>query len=145
MIEKLPPEHRHILTPTDPTVADQQLNDKIGMEFVELDPKRVVATIPVAGNLQPYGLLHGGANATLAEAVGSTVAALNAGEGRAAVGLELSCTHHRAARAGLVTAVGTPVHVGRATVTVEIVLTDDQDKRTCTSRLTCVVRDKPPQ
>ena len=70
----------------------------MGIEITEWDPKRVVGTMPVAGNLQPYGLLHGGANATLAETIGSVAAALNAPDGRVALGLELSCTHHRAAR-----------------------------------------------
>ncbi|OZM72231.1 aromatic compound degradation protein PaaI [Amycolatopsis antarctica] len=125
-------------------IAGQQLNDKIGMELVELGPDRVVATMPVQGNLQPYGLLHGGANATLAEALGSTIAALNAGEGRVAMGLELSCTHHRAVREGTVTGVATPLHIGRGTITADIVLTDDQGRRTCSARLTCVVRDRPP-
>jgi 1,4-dihydroxy-2-naphthoyl-CoA hydrolase len=128
----------------DPAAADQQLNDKVGMRLLEVTPERVVGTIPVEGNLQPYGLLHGGANAVLAEALGSTVAALNAGPGRAAMGLELSCTHHRAVRSGTVTGVATPLHVGRGTITTEIVLTDDEGRRTCTARLTCVVRDRPP-
>jgi uncharacterized protein (TIGR00369 family) len=128
----------------DPAAADQQLNDKVGMQLIEATPERVVGTIPVEGNLQPYGLLHGGANAVLAEALGSTVAALNAGPGRAAMGLELSCTHHRAVRTGKVTGVATPLHVGRGTITAEIVLTDDEGHRTCTARLTCVVRDRPP-
>ncbi|MGW7539138.1 PaaI family thioesterase [Amycolatopsis sp. NPDC054798] len=128
----------------DPAVADQQLNDKIGLKLIELTPERVVGTIPVEGNLQPYGLLHGGANATVAEALGSVLAALNAGPERAAMGLELSCTHHRAVRSGTVTGVATPLHVGRGTITSEIVLTDDEGRRTCTARLTCVVRDRPP-
>jgi uncharacterized protein (TIGR00369 family) len=127
-----------------PEVADQLLPDKMGIEITEWDPKRVVATMPVAGNLQPYGLLHGGANATLAETIGSVAAALNAPEGRVALGLELSCTHHRAARKGLVTGVATPVHVGRSTSTYEIVITDEEGRRTCTARLTCIVREAAP-
>ena len=137
-------EHSKLFDGIAAAHADQQLNDKIGIEFVELSAERVVATMPVEGNLQPYGLLHGGANAVLAEALGSTVAALNAGDGRIAVGLELSCTHHRAVREGKVTGVATPLHVGRGTVTADIVLTDDQGRRTCSARLTCVVRDRPP-
>ncbi|MEU5259337.1 hotdog fold thioesterase [Amycolatopsis sp. NPDC021455] len=132
------------LSGIDPAAADQQLNDKVGMKLLEVTAERVVGTIPVEGNLQPYGLLHGGANAVLAEALGSTVAALNAGPDRAAMGLELSCTHHRAVRSGTVTGVATPLHVGRGTITAEIVLTDDEGRRTCTARLTCVVRDRPP-
>lgn len=127
----------------DPAYADQQLNDKLGMVITEATPERVVATMPVKGNLQPYGLLHGGANASLAEAVGSTCAALNA-LGKATMGLELSCTHHRAVREGTVTAVATPSHVGRGTITTEIVITDGAGRRTCTARLTCVVREAPP-
>lgn len=124
--------------------AEEQLTDKLGIEFDTLEPDRVVATMPVAGNRQPYGLLHGGANAVLAETLGSIAAALNAGAGRIAVGLELSCTHHRAVTEGKVTGVATPVHRGRSTATYEITIVDDQDRRTCTARLTCVLRDQAP-
>lgn len=128
----------------DPAFADQQLNDKVGMQITEATPERVVATMPVKGNLQPFGLLHGGANAVLAEALGSICAALNVAPGRAPLGLELSCTHHRGVRSGVVTGVATPVHVGRGTITVEIVIMDESERRSCTARLTCVVRDAPP-
>jgi 1,4-dihydroxy-2-naphthoyl-CoA hydrolase len=124
--------------------ADEQLNTRMGVEIVEASPERVVGTVPVKGNRQPYGLLHGGANAVLAETLGSTAAALNAGPDRAAVGLELSCTHHRAAVDGLVTGVCTPLHVGRSVSTFQIVITDQHGLRTCTARLTCVLRDRPP-
>ncbi|WP_024877883.1 hotdog fold thioesterase [Saccharomonospora piscinae] len=133
---------RALLAGATPEIAEQQLNDKLGLTFVDLTPERVSATMPVKGNLQPFGLLHGGANAVLAEALGSTLAALNAGPDRMALGLELSCTHHRPAIAGLVTGVATPVHVGRGTVTSAIEITDEAGKRTCTARLTCVVRDR---
>jgi 1,4-dihydroxy-2-naphthoyl-CoA hydrolase len=125
-------------------LIDQWLPNRMGIEITEWDPKRVVGTMPVTGNLQPYGLLHGGANATLAETLGSTAAALNAGADRVAMGLELSCTHHRAVRSGVVTGVATPLHVGRGTSSFEIVITDDEGRRTCTARLTCIVRERPP-
>lgn len=121
--------------------ADEQLANAIGILVTDWNPARTVATMPVRGNRQPYGLLHGGANAVLAETVGSTCAALNAGADRITLGLELSCTHHRGVRDGTITAVATPVHVGRSTVTVDIVLTDEAGRRTCTARLTCIVRD----
>lgn len=121
-----------------------ELNEKLGIEMIEVDPARVVATMPVEGNRQPRGLLHGGANAALAETIGSVAAVLNAGDGRIAVGLELSCTHHRAAREGLVTGVCTPLHVGRTTSTFEVVITDEEGRRTCTARLTCIVRESAP-
>ncbi|GAA3048484.1 hotdog fold thioesterase [Actinokineospora globicatena] len=127
-----------------PEVADQFLPDKLGIDVTDWTPARLVGTMPVKGNLQPYGLLHGGANAVLAETLGSIAAVLNAPEGKLAVGLELSCTHHRAVRTGIVTGVCTPLHVGRTTSTFEIVITDDHDRRTCTARLTCVTISKPP-
>lgn len=117
------------------------LGERMGMEWLETTPGRVVARIPVEGNTQPFGLLHGGASAVLAESVGSVLANLNAGPGRFAVGIELSCTHHRSARDGWVTAVATPLSVGRTLVTAHVVVADDQDRPICTARLTCFLRD----
>ncbi|MBM7775475.1 uncharacterized protein (TIGR00369 family) [Actinokineospora baliensis] len=127
-----------------PDFADQFLPDKLGIDVTDWTPTRLVGTMPVKGNLQPYGLLHGGANAVLAETLGSIAAVLNSPSGKLAVGLELSCTHHRAVRSGVVTAVCTPLHIGRTTSTFEIVITDDEDRRTCTARLTCVSIAKAP-
>ncbi|HEX5401742.1 MAG TPA: hotdog fold thioesterase [Pseudonocardiaceae bacterium] len=121
-----------------------EFNEKLGIEVLEVSAERIVATMPVEGNRQPLGLLHGGANAALAETIGSIAAVLNAADGRIAVGLELSCTHHRAAKAGHVTGVCTPLHVGRTTSSFEIVITDEEGRRTCTARLTCIVRDNTP-
>ncbi|WP_184729236.1 PaaI family thioesterase [Saccharopolyspora phatthalungensis] len=124
--------------------ADEQLTERMGIEIVECGPDRVVGTMPVAGNRQPYGLLHGGANAVLAETLGSIAAGLHAGADRLAVGLDLSCTHHRAATEGAVTGVATPLHQGRSTATYDITITDEEGRRTCSARLTCVLRDQPP-
>lgn len=123
----------------------EQLTFRMGIKITELSPDRVVATMPVAGNRQPYGLLHGGANAVLAEALGSVAAALNAGADRFAVGLELSCTHHRAVASGTVTGVATPLHRGNTAATYEITISDEQGRRTCSARLTCVLRDGAPR
>jgi len=117
------------------------LGERMGMEWLETTPQRVVARIPVAGNTQPFGLLHGGASAVLAESAGSVLANLNAGPGRFAVGIELSCTHHRSAREGWVTAIATPLSVGRTLVTSQITVTDEEDRPVCTARLTCFLRD----
>ena len=80
--------------------------------------------MPVAGNRQPFGLLHGGASAALAETMGSYHGSL-VGGGKSPFGIELSCTHHRSATDGVVTAVSTPLHIGRTLCTFEIVVTDD--------------------
>ena len=121
----------------------EQLADRMGIELVRLTRDEVVGRMPVAGNRQPYGLLHGGASAVLAETLGSMLAALHVLPERTPVGLELSCTHHRAAVEGWVTGTARPVHVGRSTSTSEIVLVDEQGRRTCTARLTCLHRDIP--
>ena len=120
-----------------------QLQDRMGIEFVTWTRDEVVGRMPVAGNRQPYGLLHGGASAVLAETLGSVLAALNVMPDLSPVGLELSCTHHRAAVDGWVTGTARLVYLGRSTSTSEIVLVDDRGRRTCTARLTCVHRDTP--
>src|SRR6478672_13309067 len=119
-----------------------ELELRMGMEITEISPERVVATMPVEGNRQPFGLLHGGASAALAETMGSYHGAL-VGGGKAPLGIELSCTHHRAAKDGLVTAVSVPLHVGRTLCTFEIVISDDAGRRVCTARLTVLMRDIP--
>ena len=121
-----------------------ELNERLGVVFLEASPERVVATMPVEGNRQPYGLLHGGASVALGETLGSTLAALNSPPERSAVGIEINATHHRAALAGTVTGVATPLNVGRTLVTSEIVVTDEQDRRVCTVRLTCLLRENRP-
>lgn len=128
----------------DPAHAAEQLAERMGIELVSIGLDEVVGRMPVAGNRQPYGLLHGGANGVLAETLGSTLSALHALPERFPVGLELACTHHRSATSGLVTGTARPVHVGRSTSTTEIVLTDDDGRRLCTARLTCLHRDTRP-
>ena len=120
------------------------LVERMGIEFLEATPQRLVATMPVAGNTQPYGLLHGGASVVLAETMGSFGSVLHAGPGRVAVGIEINATHHRAARSGLVTGVARLLSAGKTMVSYEIVITDEDGARVCTSRLTCLIRDLPP-
>ncbi len=120
------------------------LTQRMGIEIVEASPERVVGTMPVEGNTQPYGLLHGGASAVLAETLGSIGSALHAGPDRIAVGLDINATHHRAARTGVVTGVATPLSLGSTLASYEIVVTDDHDHRLCTARLTCLLREAPP-
>jgi uncharacterized protein (TIGR00369 family) len=120
------------------------LGTRLGVEIVEASAERVVGTMPVEGNTQPYGLLHGGASAALAETLGSIGSMLHAGSSKIAVGVDLNCTHHRGVRSGLVTGVATPLHRGRSTATYEIVISDEEGRRVCTARLTCLLRDVRP-
>ncbi|MGV9506756.1 hotdog fold thioesterase [Streptomyces tendae] len=120
------------------------LGTRMGVQIVEASADRVVGTMPVEGNTQPYGLLHGGASAVLAETLGSVGSMLHGGASKIAVGVDLNCTHHRGVRSGLVTGVATPVHRGRSTATYEVVISDEQARRVCTARLTCLLRDLNP-
>ncbi|KYH44343.1 PaaI family thioesterase [Branchiibius sp. NY16-3462-2] len=120
------------------------LIERMGIELIEVSPQRLVATMPVAGNTQPYGLLHGGASVVLAETLGSVGAALHAGENRVAVGLDINATHHRAARGGVVTGTATALSLGNTLASYEVVVTDENGKRVCTSRITCLLRDAAP-
>ncbi|GAB3080113.1 hypothetical protein GCM10027215_22300 [Nocardioides zeae] len=113
------------------------LNEKMGIEMVEVSRERIVATMPVEGNTQPYGLLHGGASVVLAETLGSVGSALHAHPDRAAVGVDINATHHRSATSGVVTGVATPVHLGRSSTCFEVVITNEAGKRVCTARITC--------
>ncbi len=124
--------------------AVEQLTDRMGIELTALSLDEVVGRMPVRGNRQPFGLLHGGASAVLAETLGSTLSALHALPERFPVGLELACTHHRSATEGWVTGTARPLHVGRSTSTSEIVIVDEQGRRTCTAKLTCLHRDSRP-
>ncbi|WP_240506166.1 hotdog fold thioesterase [Thermoactinospora rubra] len=123
-------------------MSEGTLAARMGIEFLEASAERVVARMPVEGNTQPYGLLHGGASAVLAETIGSIGAAIHAGPGRIAVGIEINATHHRSATSGYVTGVGTRLHGGRTLATYQVEISDEQGRKVCTSRITCMLRDR---
>jgi 1,4-dihydroxy-2-naphthoyl-CoA hydrolase len=118
-----------------------ELASSMGITVTEADSKELRASMPVAGNRQPYGLLHGGASAVLAETLGSVHAAILAPAGRFPVGIELSCSHHRSATEGSVHAISRPVNVGRTLATLAVTIRDDRDRLCCTARLTCLYRE----
>jgi 1,4-dihydroxy-2-naphthoyl-CoA hydrolase len=103
--------------------AGDTINERLGIEITEASPQRVSGTMPVDGNRQPFGLLHG--------------ASLYASPDRVAVGVDINATHHRAVAAGTVTGVATPLHLGRSVACYEIVISDDRGRRVCTARITC--------
>jgi uncharacterized protein (TIGR00369 family) len=115
------------------------LDKKMGIEILEASPQRLVATMPVEGNTQPFGLLHGGANVVLAESLGSIGTQLHAGENRRIVGVDINATHHKSATKGVVTAVATPVSLGKTLCCYEVVITNEAGERTCTARITCLI------
>lgn len=115
------------------------LDIKMGIKLIEASPERLVATMPVEGNTQPIGLLHGGANVVLAESLGSIGTQLHAGPERKIVGVDINATHHKSATSGIVTAVATPVSLGKTMCCYEIVITNEKGERTCTARITCLI------
>jgi uncharacterized protein (TIGR00369 family) len=120
------------------------LGEKMGIELTEVTAQRVVGRMPVEGNTQPFGLLHGGASVVLAESLGSVAAMMHAGEGKIAVGIEINATHHRAARTGFVTGTASALSLGKTLATYDVLIIDDDGNRVCTSRITCLIRPTPP-
>ncbi|MBT2512944.1 hotdog fold thioesterase [Arthrobacter sp. ISL-30] len=114
---------------------------KMGIKFIEMGAERTVATMPVEGNTQVAGILHGGAHVVLAETLGSFAASLHAGPKRHVVGIEVGATHHRSVAEGLVTGTCTAIHLGGTLATHEIVMTDERGLRLSTARITNIIRD----
>jgi uncharacterized protein (TIGR00369 family) len=115
------------------------LDQKMGIKILEAEQGRIVGTMPVEGNTQPMGLLHGGANVVLAESLGSIGTSLHAGPNRKIVGVDINATHHKSATAGLVTGVATAISLGKTLCSWEIVITNEAGERTCTARITCLI------
>jgi 1,4-dihydroxy-2-naphthoyl-CoA hydrolase len=115
------------------------LDDKLGLEVLELTAERVVGRMPVEGNTQPMGLWHGGASCVLAETLASIGAAAHALPDRLAFGVDINATHHRSVSSGWVTGTATALRLGRTVVSYEVVLTDDSGDRIGTARVTCQV------
>ena len=114
---------------------------KMGVEFLELSAEHSVATMPVAGNTQVVGILHGGAHVVLGESLGSISSAIHAGPGRIAMGIEINATHSRSISEGFVTATCDALALGRTLATHEIVIRDSEGRRLSTVRMTNILKD----
>lgn len=122
-------------------IAIGAMAERMGITVSFATANKVVGHMPVEGNTQPFGLLNGGASMALAETLGSVGAHLHAGPTRSVVGIDINGTHHRSATSGLVTGTASPLSLGRTIAVYEIVITDEREKRICTARLTCLLRD----
>lgn len=117
-----------------------ELDEKMGVRILQESPEKVVATMPVVGNRQSLGLLHGGAMVALAEAVGSWAALKHASrQGKAVVGVDINATHHASVKTGAVTATATAIRLGKRVCSHEVVITDDDGRRLCTARISNLV------
>lgn len=113
-----------------------ELDEKMGVAVLEESAERVVATMPVEGNRQSLGLLHGGAMLALGEAVGSWAAVIHASSmGKIAVGVDVNATHHKSSKTGTVRATASAIHLGRSLTTHE-----DTGVRLCTLRITNFIK-----
>lgn len=121
-------------------VAEGTLVGALGIRFVELRDDALVGSMPVdPRTIQPFGLLHGGASVALAETLGSMAGQMTVDDEHMVVGLEINANHLRAVRAGLVTGVARPLHLGRSTQVWEIRISDEAETLVCVSRLTLAV------
>ena len=118
------------------------LTKRMGIEFLELSAELSIARMPVEGNTQVIGLLHGGAHVVLGESLGSISSAIHAGPGRIAMGIEINATHTRSITSGWVTGTCTALSLGRTLATHEIVVRDEQGRRLSTIRMTNMLRDQ---
>lgn len=117
------------------------LSEKMGIQFHKLSATHSVATMPVEGNTQSFGILHGGAYVVLGEGLGSISANIHAGEGRNAVGIEINATHTGSATKGIVTGECRAIHLGRTLTSHEIVVTDEDGRRLSTIRITNLIKE----
>ena len=118
-----------------------ELAVRMGIDFLELSASHSVARMPVEGNRQVVGLLHGGAHVVLGESLGSVSSAIHAGPGRYAVGIEINATHSRSVTEGWVEATCDALVLGRTLCTHEIVIRDGEGRRCSTVRMTNLLRD----
>lgn len=120
-----------------------ELAKKMGIEILEMSAEHAVATMPVVGNRQPIGIMHGGAYVVLGETLGSFAATAWAGPGRVAVGIEINASHTRPGKSGLVRGEATAIHLGRTTTVHEVAITNEDGKRLSTVRITNYLMDAP--
>lgn len=118
--------------------------DTLGIELTEFTPERVVASMPVTSRThQPFGIMHGGVSAVLAETVASSGSYLFIDPDRqSAVGLEINANHISSVRDGIIKAVGVPVHVGQSTLVWDIRIHDEAGHLVCIARCTIAVIDR---
>ena len=116
------------------------LDEKLGVELLEVTPTRAECRCPVEGNTQPFGLWHGGASCVLAETLASLAAAAEVGPDGSVTGVDINATHLRSARTGWVTGVATAIRIGGTLATYDVTITDDDGEQICAARITVYLR-----
>ncbi|HTT59122.1 MAG TPA: PaaI family thioesterase [Acidimicrobiales bacterium] len=120
------------------------VNDVLGIELVSASPEQVVMRVEVGPAVhQPFGILHGGVSALLAEGAASVGGAVSVGPDEIVVGTELNCSHLRSMTDGVLTAVATPIRKGRRVHVWGIELRDGNERLICVARCTLQVLPAP--
>jgi|TARA_B110000967_G_scaffold103915_1_gene106572 uncharacterized protein (TIGR00369 family) len=120
------------------------LMETLEIEFVDVGEDFVTARMPVTPKVyQPYGILHGGATAALAETVGSCASALFVNTKTKIIkGIELSINHLKSKKEGVIFGIARPIHKGRTTHLWEIRIVDEEDNLISICKLTNIVLEK---
>ena len=127
-----------------PATSPTGVHDALGIEVVSASPEAVVVRVPVTSRVhQPYGILHGGVSALIAESAASIGGAVTVGPGKIVVGTELNCSHLRSVRSGVITATARPIRTGRNVHVWGIEVTDEEGKMICIARCSLAVLDAP--
>jgi 1,4-dihydroxy-2-naphthoyl-CoA hydrolase len=126
-------------------MTEETLDAHLGFEIIEVKEDSARAQVPVTSRvLQPYGLVHGGVYAALAESLASlATAAAVWDDGKIAMGLSNATSFVRPATEGTVHASATCRHRGRTTWVWDVDMTDDEGRLCATTRVTMAVRPKP--
>lgn len=130
----------------DPLVPlDRTFDALIGLEYEVAGPELARGTVEVADHhKQPYGIVHGGVLAAIAESLASAAtAAAVIPEGMIAVGLSNQTSFLRPVTGGTIHAEARRRHRGRTTWVWEVDLTDDEERLCAIVRMTIAVRPLP--
>ncbi len=132
------------MTSLPPSIPDAGVHLTLGISVVTATPDRVVVSVPVTSTVhQPFGILHGGVSALLAESAASIGGSISVPDGKVIVGTELNCSHLRSMTSGTLTATATPIRKGRTIQVWGINLTDEQGRQICVARCSLAVIDPP--
>jgi uncharacterized protein (TIGR00369 family) len=127
-----------------PATSPTGVHEALGIEVVSAAPHEVIVRVPVTHRVhQPYGILHGGVSALIAESAASIGGAVSVGPGKIVVGTELNCSHLRSVRSGVITATARPIRTGRTVHVWGIDITDEDGTMICIARCSLAVLDAP--
>lgn len=122
-------------------VYTNTIHESLGIRTIEAGPERVVLEMDVTPRVhQPFGLLHGGASATIAESAASIGAYLASADDEVSMGTDLNVSHLRAKRSGVVRAVATPVRKGRSLHVWSVDIVDEEGELVAVARCTLAIR-----